>query len=377
MSIFSQKEKYYSLKKILSLDCEYNVIYGKRSSGKTYAFLVYAVEQYWKDRQSEFAYIRRWDSDIKQPKMRSLFSALVKNHEIERITGGKYNGVTFYSGQFFMVNTEDDTIEKLKIGECFALNTWESNKGGAYPYIRNICLDEFISRNGYIGGMTDSSSEFSIFMNVLSTIIRDRTDCRVFLLGNSIELYNNPYINEMGLKKVKKQAMGTIDVYKYGDGKDAMKVAVEYTHDTSNTSKTNKKYFAFDNPALSVITSGGWTIDIYPHLGLDERIKDRDIVQRFYLYFDEEWVAMDYVISETSEFVYVHPQTKPVDMFDENNIVFTFEGYTNPNIVRSLYHSPYPSVKRLRMLFEMNKFIYSSNIMGEIIRSWTIASSQL
>ena len=43
MGLFSKKEKsnYYSLDKILSKNAQYNLIFGERSNGKTYAVLNY------------------------------------------------------------------------------------------------------------------------------------------------------------------------------------------------------------------------------------------------------------------------------------------------------------------------------------------------
>ena len=40
--------KYYSLKNILKQDCRYNLMFGERSSGKTYAVLYYMLERYLK-----------------------------------------------------------------------------------------------------------------------------------------------------------------------------------------------------------------------------------------------------------------------------------------------------------------------------------------
>lgn len=47
--------KYYSLKNIQRKDATYNVIFGERSNGKTYAVLKQALENYKKD-GSQFAY---------------------------------------------------------------------------------------------------------------------------------------------------------------------------------------------------------------------------------------------------------------------------------------------------------------------------------
>ena len=40
--------KYYSLAPILSKDAQYNIIFGERSNGKTYAILKYILDDYCK-----------------------------------------------------------------------------------------------------------------------------------------------------------------------------------------------------------------------------------------------------------------------------------------------------------------------------------------
>ena len=55
--------KYYSLKKILKKEATYNVIFGERSNGKTYASLQYVLENYF-NKGEQFVYIRRWSEDI-------------------------------------------------------------------------------------------------------------------------------------------------------------------------------------------------------------------------------------------------------------------------------------------------------------------------
>ena len=56
--------KYYSLAPILSKDCLYNVIFGERSNGKTYAVLYRIIEQYVKHGH-QGALIRRWKEDFR------------------------------------------------------------------------------------------------------------------------------------------------------------------------------------------------------------------------------------------------------------------------------------------------------------------------
>ena len=55
--------KYYNTDKIDKHNATYNVIFGERSNGKTYALLLRSLKQYVKD-GSQMAYVRRWKEDI-------------------------------------------------------------------------------------------------------------------------------------------------------------------------------------------------------------------------------------------------------------------------------------------------------------------------
>ena len=58
------KQKFYNLKNILTKDAQYNIIFGERSNGKTYAVEKYAIERYAKTGE-QLAIVRRWDEDFK------------------------------------------------------------------------------------------------------------------------------------------------------------------------------------------------------------------------------------------------------------------------------------------------------------------------
>ena len=91
----------------------------------------------------------------------------------------------------------------------FAITSQEHDKSTSYPNVRTILYDEFLTRNAYI------PDEFVLFCNVLSTVIRQRDDVKIFMLGNTVNKYC-PYFKEMGLNNITKQKQGTIDIYKYG-----------------------------------------------------------------------------------------------------------------------------------------------------------------
>ena len=51
------KNKYYSLNNILKKDAQYNIIFGQRSNGKTYAVKKYGLEKFIKTGE-QMAYVR-------------------------------------------------------------------------------------------------------------------------------------------------------------------------------------------------------------------------------------------------------------------------------------------------------------------------------
>ena len=74
--------KYYSLSNILKKNARYNMIFGERSNGKTYAVLDYAVQEYFKTGH-QIAVLRRWREDFKGKRGAAYFDNLVCNGEEE------------------------------------------------------------------------------------------------------------------------------------------------------------------------------------------------------------------------------------------------------------------------------------------------------
>ncbi|WP_459625737.1 phage DNA encapsidation protein, partial [Enterobacter hormaechei] len=83
--------KYYSTKKIDAKNATYNVIFGERSNGKTYALLKKGVLN-WVKTKKQMAYVRRWKEDLTGRRAQQLFAGLVENGEISRLTNGEFAG---------------------------------------------------------------------------------------------------------------------------------------------------------------------------------------------------------------------------------------------------------------------------------------------
>ena len=356
------KENFYTLDSILTHNADYNMIYGERSNGKTTSVLRYGLESYINSGYvNQLAIIRRWEEDFKGKNGQQMFENIVNLGWVEELTNKKYNSVYYYSQRWFLCNYDEFGNKTAQADEPFALGfsitSEEHYKSTSYPNVKTILFDEFITRQYYL------PEEFVKFQNLLSTIIRLRTDVKIFMCGNTINKYC-PYFAEMGLTGIKKQKRGTIDIYTYGDS--TLKVAVEYS-DFPSKKKASNKYFAFNNPKLEMITHGGWEIDIYPHLPV--KYKPKDVQYRFFILFDDEKLEGKIICVDDVTFLYIHRKTTPIK---EDNEYIVYD--KTPNYKRNYRTNilkPYGKIdKYIKYLIDIKKVFYQDNEVGEIMNNY-------
>lgn len=356
------KSKYYSLHNILSKNALYNIIVGERSNGKTYAVENYAVERFARTGK-QLGIIRRWREDFRGKRGENMFSALSKNKEISKVTRGEWTDIFYRASRWYFCRYDDDgnrIINEKPFAIGFALSEMEHDKSISFPEIDTILFDEFLSRNGYL------PDEFMLFMNVLSTIIRDRTDVKIFMLGNTVNKHC-PYFAEMGLKHIKEMKQGDIDVYQYGN--TGLTVAVEYCASQNKKGKASDVYFAFDNPSLTMITGGEWEIKIYPHCPV--KYKPKDVVFTYFIEFDGELLQCEIVWIDDLRFTFIHRKTTELKNPDRD-LVFTSEFSPRPNYRRKITKPTTPLEKRIAYYYMKDKVFYADNEIGEIVRNYLI-----
>lgn len=356
------KEKFYSLKNILSHNADYNIIYGERSNGKTTAVLDFGLDKHIDSGyKSQLGIIRRWEEDFKGKYGKQMFDGIVNLGWVEQKTNGEYNSVWYYSHRWYLVKYDEEGNLIKKAEEPFAIGfsitSEEHYKSTSYPNVDTILFDEFITRQYYL------PEEFVKFQNLLSTIIRLRTNVKIFMCGNTINKFC-PYFNEMGLSGIKKQARGTIDIYTYGE--TDLKVAVEYS-DFPSKKKASNKYFAFNNPKLQMITNGGWEIDIYPHL--PEKYLPKNIIYQFFILFDGEMLHGNVINIGDKMFIYIHRKTTPIKEDTEWLVYQQNTDYRANYRVNIL--EPYDTPdKIIRNLIIHRKVFYQDNEIGEIMNNY-------
>lgn len=353
--------KYYNTNKIDKKNATYNVIFGERSNGKTYALLKKCLLKFVKD-GSQFGYVRRWKEDLTGRRAARLFSGINENQEVEKATKGMFKGVHYWAGKWYLCNYDEKGKAIYSdldiIGFTFALSDGEHDKSTSFPNIRTVVFDEFLTNRLYL------NDEFVLFMNTISTIVRRREDVKIYMLGNTVNKYC-PYFQEMGLEHIQKMEQGTIDLYQYGEG--SLTVAVEYCKSQNSSTKlSSNKYFAFDNPKLQMITGGAWELNIYPHLPY--KYKPKDILFNFFIEFSDNIYQGDVINVDDIYFIFMHVKTTPIK--NEDDLIYSLEYNPKYNYNRSLFKPINKTQKKLLWFFQNSRVFYQNNNVGDAISNY-------
>lgn len=375
----AKKLPFWNIHKILTYQAQYYIAVGERSNGKTYGTLEYCLEEYF-NHGSEFAYVRRWDDDIKGDRGADIFNALINNRVIKKLSRNRYDSVKYRGRNYYLCGHDDkgnEIVADRPFAYAFAISMQEHYKGLSYPRIDNIIFDEFLTRGAYL------PNEFILFQNLLSTIIRLRDNVKIFMLGNTVNKFS-PYTREMGLYRLDKQEQGTIDIYEYGES--GLRVALEYCGEFDTKAKKSNKYFAFNNPRLNMVKHGSWEIDIYPHYPKEYKAPiPNDVLYTFYIIFEGNTLSCK-VIDKPEEtitdiitnkkrilpairFLFIHPKTKPIND-DDTGLIYCQEANAKPNYRMKITKPTTRLEKRLVSFFARDKVFYSDNETGEIVRNY-------
>lgn len=353
------RKKFYSLKPILSKNAQYNVIFGERSNGKTYSVLKLGIENFAKTGE-QMAVVRRWQDDFTGKRGATMFDSLVSNNEVTKATKGEWSGVYYWASRWFFCRYDEKGTREVcgtPFAFGFSVSSMEHDKSTSYPGITTIMFDEFLTRSSYI------TDEFVLFMNVISTIVRHRTNVRIFMLGNTVNKYC-PYFKEMGLSHIKDMKPGDIDIYRYGESD--LTVAVEYCQ-PNKEGKESDLYFAFDNPKLSMITGGAWEIDIYPHCPV--KYRPNEVLFTYFISFYGELLQCEIVSHDSVMFTFIHRKTTEIKDPD-TDVIYTPDFDPRPNWKRKITKPTTVLEKKIASFYLTDKVFYQDNEVGEIVRNY-------
>ena len=355
---------YYSYNAIMDIDAVYRVIIGMRSNGKTYGWCRLALEAYF-DLGLPSAYIRRLDEMIKPKIIQGLFDPHIEY--IKEKTDGDYNAIEYRANGWYLCRMEQNTAGQwVKIARdpqpfcrSYAISTAETTKGADFGAVWSVCFDEFITRQYYL------ANEFILFQNLLSSIIRDRSGVHVFMLANTVSK-SCPYFKDMGLYRVLRQEQGTIDVYKIGV--DGAQIAVEYCATVETVKKQVSKYFAFDNPQLDMIKTGGWEIALYRHA--PPELSQYRIIHTFFVVHDGRTLQGDIYMYKRYPLIFWHEKTTDIKKPDSAIIYDRDVTDGNPLHQRDMKVIYCRAQQIIFDLVRTQKTFYADNEIGEAVAAY-------
>lgn len=157
------------------------ILLGAREAGKSYSVMRFFLKEYF-NKGKEFTWLRLTEASTKK---------LLNNNAMQFIDIGLMNE--------FGINSTDITVKgnqvfykHKKMAKILALSTFYSDKGVALfedkdledeMFAYNICCDEFQRER-------NEKNTFDItyaFVNQLENLVRHKTNCRIFLIGNTVE----------------------------------------------------------------------------------------------------------------------------------------------------------------------------------------------
>lgn len=301
-----KKIKFVSYKTLKRIDADYIIVVGQRSNGKSYAVKELCLRDAY-EKCEEFAYLRRYDVDIKDYYITTYFEDFIVkdekgNNKIMEITNGEYDTISAYRKTIYFGVTDPETgkVSRVKrIGKMFDLAGVEHHKSFQYPNITKIIYEEFVTQFSYL------PKEPTLLLNLASTIFRLRRG-RVFCIGNTVSRIC-PYYGEWGLVNIPRQKAGTIDLYHIKTDDTETHIAV-YLTDSINI---NSGMF-FGNASKSIV-HGVWETDEQPHLIGD--IDDYNSIYSLVFLYDRNMFLCEFLqskIDPNSFTWFVTPKTTPI-----------------------------------------------------------------
>lgn len=234
---------WFTFKEILAKQADVNLVISGRSNGKSYSALKYVLQDYKKNGM-RFVYIRRWHDDVKMAKAQKLFLPL--KEEIVKIFGVDYD-VIYQNSDFYLVDPDGN---KEIIGHIASLSDSHHLKSVSFVDIGTIIYDEFIRQSGE----KVLPDELGRWESILSTIIRFRTNIKIFCLANTVSKYA-PLL-QYYMIPINTMEKGDIYVKEFPTEAGTLKVACEYAEVSEKIRKQTSKYIL----KSKMVTEGEWEL---------------------------------------------------------------------------------------------------------------------
>jgi len=231
--------------KIFKYNCDFNLIFGQKSSGKTYGIIKKALKKFFECGLPS-VYMRRYKNELSEFNMYKVFQP--HDDYVKQLSHGEYDCLYYYRRRVYLAKVKGDKIEKSNkiVFFTYALNNFEKENGGDIGETAYIINDEFFTSEKYL------PHEDIKFITCISNIVRNRINTKIFCLGNSINLYN-PILKLFDID-INKLTQGEIVRIAYKNSDTT--VLVYWTAPVTATEKATSKYAVMSDNARKLLNTG-------------------------------------------------------------------------------------------------------------------------
>lgn len=340
-----------------------------RSTGKTTNWILLGLCAYWLY-GCQTIYVRQFSDHIAPKYTQNLWSVIIQNGYIEKLTGGVYNHITYKSRRWYLCKNNKGDITDIDDTPCMFMcsvdKAMDLKSSANFPLGDIILYDEFI-------GKFYTPNEFVHFCDLVKTIIRERHSPIVVMLANTIDKHSQ-YFNEL-------EVYDEVQVMHQGDHQlittdRGTKIYVEMIGASQAKKKkrsfVNKLFFGFNSPEMAAITGDDdWAVSNYQHIpepledSLDDRPDYEYLIRNVYIFHNQKYARLDIVKHKVLGIIcYVHWATRVYD----DSIILTCQDRQDP---RYYYRFGPPRVARLiDKLNKTNGFYFASNDVGSFVTNY-------
>lgn len=346
-----KKIKYFSVKdlKKVSEGALYTILLSGRNTGKSYATKSYCLQEAFNSIHngicdSQLAYLRRFDLDCKDSMCEPYFADM----PVQEITKNAYSVISVYHHDIYFGNIDEKTnkvVRQVKIGRCFALSVAEHYKSQMFPKIMNMIYEEILSQNNNY--LFDECTHMQHFV---SSIFRDRENCKVFMIGNTLSRMC-PYYKDFGLVGVESIKEGETRQYKVDE-------SVINVHRCKPVDYNASMFFG---KARDSIVKGEYLTNTYPHL--KKHIRKYIIQHQVVLEYDQFRYFLRLLTDpeDNTVFWYVEPLTTE---YKEGTRIISNQ-WKSSNYHSYNFRGVTPEeAAAFALLIRDNKVVFSDNLTG-------------
>lgn len=362
--------KHYNGWEILQNDSHINIVMGERSNGKSYFYIALGL-LFYKCTGYGMIYSRREKDAFTSTMTKNLFRPFYETKLIEHIFKDEGWTDTYYFRRKWYLCKYDEMGNMIRDEKPFcigiAINEQEDYRSVPLGEYRYWLFDEFITKGRYL------INEFHEYQDLMSSIIRDRDDVLICLVGNSVNFYN-PYFEGWGLVDCIRQEPGLIQEYIFENG---YRISVQLTDHKSD--KESDVYFTFGNDKrLNMIAKGGFATDIYPHKPVE--YTEKNIKYRYYICYLNACFVCEIVKKDNITFTYIYEtkNTVNVDGFKlyrfrrKNEIVFCNKTTPDKMIRKNIFVASDNLGKFILQYYKDDLVYYDNDVTGEMIHSYLV-----